>query len=159
MCDAYCAAFKGPPWFEEYWTREMAKEVLDNASSQEGFIGLAALVNNEVVGFYWGYKFPKEKSTTVDFPAVGQKLNDMDIDTEDMFYKAEMGFVPNMQAKGIGTKIMKRMAEEIWKMGYESASGRTINENIVKLMNRSFGQVDRVFDDPQNSTPWYVLGK
>lgn len=51
----YCEVFKGPPWYEKWWTNDAARQVIEGQLGGK-FVGDAFLIEEEddVIGFYWG---------------------------------------------------------------------------------------------------------
>ncbi|MGV8171870.1 MAG: GNAT family N-acetyltransferase [Candidatus Woesearchaeota archaeon] len=140
----------------------LGKEILEDALQQECFFGVAAKNNGQYIGFSWGYKLPKERSPSVWFDKVQQRLEDRRINADKVFYAAETGVAPEYQKNGIGGKLIRERLSYAKNMGFESVIFRTVNPKLIEKYEEIFGVGNGVelFRDPDPSKSdndkWYL---
>ena len=134
-------------------------QLIAEAMQEEGFSGLLARCNEELVGFGWGYAMPQTPTPSVDFPRVIPTLRALGVEREKAFYWSEVGVVEAYQRRGIGRKITQSLLQERDQRTYDWLTLRTKNEAVTKILKDLFpGQeIKPRFNDPVRGTPWYVL--
>lgn len=79
--------------------------LFNEAVREEGFIGKIAIVNNETVGFSWGYSLPSVKTMTVRFDLLTNIFSEKGLHQKNTFYAAETGIASEYRGKSIGTLL------------------------------------------------------
>jgi ribosomal protein S18 acetylase RimI-like enzyme len=147
---------------EKRIVKELGKEILSDALQQEYFFGVAAKTAEKYVGFSWGYKLPKERSPSVWFDAVQEKLTDMGVDTEKVFYAAEIGVLNEYRRNGIATTLTSERMNYAKNNGFEKVVLRTVNPDLLSTYDKLFGEGNYkvLFRDPNPSKSdedkWYM---
>ncbi len=133
------------------------KELIKEATEKPGFIGFILREEGLPIGFSWGYKLPRVKTSSVNFPIILPKLNSKGINLEKTFYGAELGVIENKQKRGLGLLASSVRLREANKEGYESFLIRTKNEAVLAILRRIFSgkKEEYLFDDSERKTPYY----
>ena len=147
---AYQNTFAGAPWFEE-WKLDDAKKIISQASQKTGFkSSIVTDLENEILAFAFGYDVPKNDTKTVAFSKIGGLLENINYD--NAFYLAECGVVQNSQNQGLGTLLIQNLK----KQDASVFVLRTISENMLKIVNKVYGNTIELFNDPQyRERVWY----
>lgn len=98
--DLYMAVFNGPPWHDR-WTRETARRRLSDLFHTPGFAGWVLMDAGEPLGF-----------------AAGRIEQWYDA---QHYYLAEMCVRTEIQGRGIGSRLIARMEQELVTMGVDRA--------------------------------------
>jgi hypothetical protein len=144
----------------DFWYGGPAHQVLEDALSQKGFIGIGARhVSGELIAFSWGYAVPEENTPTVWFKEINGLLKEQHLDPKLTFYAAETGVDPRFQEKGIGTSVMYPRLRAA-RAQFRGVCFRTINPKLVERYQHFFGRlnVNEMFHDPdpvKSKDVWY----
>ncbi|RJQ15513.1 GNAT family N-acetyltransferase [Candidatus Woesearchaeota archaeon] len=114
---------------------QSALEELIEVMQKEGFAGSMA-IDEEVIGFSWGYKVPEENTTRVDFVAIRKQLELAKFDPEKAFYGADLGVKLLYRQQGLGTMLLANIGMH----GYDAGVFRTKNPAMLRLMRKTYGQ-------------------
>jgi len=158
VADLYCEVFATPPWNENFWTRELALEVIDGAIGKNDFIGAVAEKENKIIGFTFGYPLSLREDPGID--AVRENLTKIGIDVGNVFYGAEAGVEPELRNLGIGTNVFDYRRRLVRNKGFSGVASRTKNPAMIRVYEKVFGadQVQAVFQDPVNiDRTWYYV--
>ncbi len=133
------------------------KKLIQEALSMDGFIGYIALMNNEPAGFSWGYKVPRKRTISVNFPQIEPVLDSLGIFVEQAFYGAETGVVEKYQGQGLGRKLVTLRTKDSSKQGYRIFLNRTINPKMKKILTSLFSGIEpaSLFKDPETRAQWF----
>lgn len=140
----------------------LSAEVLEYDLEQEGLVGVIGIIKNRLQGFAIGYALPSENSAAVDFETVQQRFQEKGVNTDELFYSADLGVAPGMQRKGCGTFLSKERLKTAKLQGFRHVTFRTMNPNLVTVYQHMFGEgnVQDVFEDPLHQknpdVHWYL---
>ena len=131
--------------------------LFNEAVREEGFIGKIAIVNNETVGFSWGYSLPSVKTMTVRFDLLTNIFSEKGLHQKNTFYAAETGIASEYRGKSIGTLLSSARLIEAQQSGHSYILTRTINPYTLKYLNKTIGMVGiELSNDPERSSKWYL---
>jgi len=157
-----CRRCGQPLLLVDYWYGGPALQVIKDAETRLGFIGVGARApDNQVIAFSWGFAVPREDSPTVLFSQAQKLLLSHNLDPSTMFYAAETGVDPRYQGEGIGSRVSYTRIQIALEQGFDAVCFRTINPKMVKVFERFFGEgnVRGIFNDPdpvKSDRMWYV---
>lgn len=134
------------------------RRLIKEALCMESFIGYIALINDNVVGFSWGYKIPNKRTTSVNFPEVTLALRALGISKEQAFYGAETGVVEKYQGQGLGRKLVSLRTRNSFEQGFKIFLNRTINPRMRKILQSLFSGIEprTLFKDPETGSQWFL---
>lgn len=106
VAEAYCEIFREEPWNEEFKPKRVM-EIMREQFKRPGAISLAALRNNEVIGFAWMYDIFKDdlKEGTRYSP----ELRFLFENQKRVFYLQEIGVKKEMRQQGIGEALTREL--------------------------------------------------
>lgn len=132
--------------------------LVEEALNQPGFIGYLLQAGGRLIGFSWGYKTPKERTKSVNFPEVRRLLKEKGIDPDIAFYSAETGIVEDFQGKGLVWILGAQNILDAKKQGSSMLIVRTINPSIHGYLKTSFSgkEGEFLFKDPERSSLWFA---
>jgi len=101
-------AFNESPYGENF-DFETMQSFLDETEEKD-YLGRIALVDNNVVGFAWGYKI--ESGMSSDFPdeIFGPKT---ELSKGDSYCFEELGVLPDYRGQGIGKELKKKELQQV----------------------------------------------
>lgn len=134
-------------------------ELISEAIRQEGFIGYMLKEEEQPIGFSFGYKVPKERTASVNFPLVSALFFERGINIERTFYGAELGVSEEYRGRGYGTLISAVRLNDARANGYESFAIRTKNLAVLAILKKVFSleETNSLFLDPERETPWFLF--
>ena len=155
-----CIQCNAPLSFDFYWKDGTAKKHLEKSIKTKGFVGIASLIDDVVIGGSWGFRIPETNNDTVLYAEVRELFKQKKLDPDKIFYGCENFILPHFQNKGIGTIQAVARLKEAEKTGYESATMRTTNEYSAKIFMSAFGKenITQIFSDPdprKKERKWY----
>ncbi|MDP2630552.1 MAG: GNAT family N-acetyltransferase [Candidatus Uhrbacteria bacterium] len=103
IAKVYQTAFAGPPWYET-WVIETIASDFTNEMNRPGAICVVAQIENDVVGFAWGY------TVSSDDPNLDNHLDAHGTHVTlsgDYFYLDECALAPDHQGKGVGKHLVR----------------------------------------------------
>jgi len=113
-------AFNAPPWSDE-WTEETARQRIAEYFHSPGFLGCASFIEGKLVAFAIG--------TTI------QWYNGRH------FYLHEVAVKPELQQRGIGTRLMAYLGEMLKKNDIRASYLLTMNNDRLKAFYERHGFV------------------
>lgn len=130
----YATVFNGEPFFED-WTVESAFDEINYQVSNDGFVSVLDLNG---YGFAWGYALPVISVGRVDYSRIVATLEQNGFDPAKSFYAAEAGVLASKRNKGLATRLMSTLRDEINE--YESVIFRTKNPIMLGIGEKIFGK-------------------
>lgn len=134
IAELYARIFSAPPWNEE-WTVESALVEFDEVSKKQGFKGVCARKNQELVGFSWGYALSDQNTSRVAFDKIVSELELKGISLEDCFYGADTAVREDLRRLKIGTAMLKARNTDSSVLLF-----RTLNPAMVDCYRQLFGE-------------------
>lgn len=133
------------------------RKLITEAININGFIGYLA-INNNLIGFSFGYRIPDKRTLSVNFPEINELLIKDNIDPLKSFYGSETGIVEEYQGKGFGNKLIQLRNTLAFRQGYKTFLNRTINPKIKSILIKLFSgkEPKQLFNDPETKSPWFM---
>ena len=108
----YCEIWKEPPWNEDFWKpEEVVRDIKTQLTKPNAIFLIATNGTDEVIGFTWGYQV----STGILSEISGVSVEDWRkvISNKEVFYIDEFGTKRSYRRKGIGTKLVRELLEQL----------------------------------------------
>ena len=141
------------------WTKEVVAEDFENALNQDEFIGNGIRLDEELVGFYWGFKMPNKDTHHVWYEKAGKMLLNEGIDPSRVFYHTEIGISPKHQGKGLGKKLLFASSKEASEK-FDIVLYRTVNPAVNHIYATILDTLAiPIFKDPNPAKDqlWYAF--
>lgn len=108
LIGAFQMAFNESPYSENF-DFETMQSFLDETEEKD-YLGRIALVDNNVVGFAWGYRI--ESGMSSDFPdeIFGPET---ELSEGDSYYFEELGVLPDYRGQGIGKELKRQELQQV----------------------------------------------
>lgn len=141
----------------------LGSRIFADAVARPGFVGFVARDSNgRLVGFAAGYPVPEEDTPAVKFSKVRESLAQKGYQSDQCFYAAEIGVVPEARVHGVGTKLAMARFSSARASGFRYVCFRTIDKlRLLGLYGKLFGPENLVelFPDPDpvKSQVWYLV--
>jgi hypothetical protein len=138
---------------------KLGEKIYLDAINKKGFVGVAGLKNDELIGFSWGYAMQEKDTPSVMFTKINPLFEEQGYDRTKVFYAAETGIVENFRQNGFGTSLIKGRLLRAKECGFESVSFRTKNAKLVSIFENMFGRINLVGydkDPAKQNVMWYA---
>ncbi|MEI6316407.1 MAG: GNAT family N-acetyltransferase [bacterium] len=125
-----------------YWPLDKIETDFMYEMTKDNAICYVAKMNDEIIGFAWGYQviLNQEFDLYVNAPGLS-----MQFENRNFFYLDEIGIIPNCQCKGIG----KKLAFEIFNSQSYNVLLRTLNNTQMSSMIERMGG-ENIFNLPDS---------
>lgn len=102
---AMCSTTEKQVLLVDYWPSSTIVSDFNKEMAKPGAICVVANVNEEIIGFTWGYNVLSntDLDSHLDAPSLHQRHNGK------YFYLDEVAVVPNYQGKGVGRKLIAKI--------------------------------------------------
>jgi ribosomal protein S18 acetylase RimI-like enzyme len=156
----YCKVWKEPPWNEDFWTPDKAREDLNVQMAKNKAIGYL-IVNDyiqsdvQVLGFSWGYTVTKSEMRDI---SGSEKLDFIFSAGRKVFYVDELGVASDSRQKGLGEWLTRELLARAKKNNSTTAILRTEEKAIAaRNLYKKFGFRDLLIVDAKYPSRTYLV--